>query len=195
MTTSFLLYKLFFVKLGKQVYSVLGKGIAPFKPVNVKMVSVLDSSNSHALSFSNPLRTTATLLMTLEGKHSDSFTIFKEQTSSHTYLQSGQSIDLALVFTPTRMHLHEVDFVISTEMSCECDSCESEIGCKERHKLCWKYKITGQPRVILTPFERAPLLIATAKTVMNRWIIVQLNNFTSIKNVKISKTNHDHSKF
>jgi len=155
----------------------------------------LNSSTSHSLSFVNPLRTTASLQMTLKGKHSDNFTIFRRQSDSHTDLQYGKSIDLALVFAPTMMHFHEAEFIISTEMPCVCDSCESEIECKETHQICWEYMITGQPQVILTPFERAPQLIATAKTVGKHLIAVKLSNSTSVKNLKIMKKNYNQSKF
>ena len=167
------------------MFAITGTGVIPSKLELLKMKSTLDSSASHTISFSNPLRSTANLQISLRGKDFDNFNIFARQSASLTVLQEGESIDIAVVFSPKKMHLHEALLSISTDMPCACDSCE--INCKEVHKICWEYSIIGQPQVILVPFEKAPRLVAKAKSVKERILITQMSNSSSIHNAKILK--------
>ncbi len=173
------------MQLGKLRFSITGIGVAPNEREPIIFKSVLNSSISHPLSFRNPLRYEASLFFSVKGKDSKSFAIFTRHSKIPFVLRTGKSIDLALVFSPKKMYQHTAVFSISTEIACTCTSCEE--NCNAKHELCWEYSLLGQPQVILTPFDKAPTLMAESKTMINTTIAVQLNACSDINNAVILK--------
>ena len=141
------------------------------------MTANLNSTIVHVINFMNPLELSAHLTVLLSGKDSESFFLLMKQ-SNNISIQPGESMDIPVVFSPHKMHRHEICIKILASTQDE----NFGPNYKEDHEpnLCWEYPIHGQPMLKLSTFDNAPKFKCFAKEqleqIMEITLIESLNS-------------------
>ena len=151
------------------------------------MESNINSSAAHTISFRNPLKSSTRLCLYLKGKDLSNFKLLTRQSNKSVIVKEGETIDIALVFSPKELHKHEVVFSISTDVKCSCDSC-AEPDCGVQHRLCWDYPIVGQPQVLLMPVGSAPKINCHAKKPIEKVMAVHLRMTSKTSNARFIRS-------
>lgn len=154
-------------QIGRQVFSLQGKGLPPTSMDPITINAAIDSNTVHIINFTNPLDVPTHFSIRLRGDDSDHFCLLLKRSHS-ILLHPGVSLDIPVMFAPEAVYEHTITLAIATSESRR----PREPLTKE--SLCWNYPIVGQPE--LRPFSpsSAPKISCCAKERFERTLEVSL---------------------